>query len=170
MCKNFERLKKLFNYKYISDEEFIEIIDRLLSRYARSAEKYNGKIIRNITFFKARYISGRTAADIAAEYNTSSTAVEQISNKVCWYIYNLDLGKYYRNKPDEGIIHIEELDPDRIDRSEFDTRTYNVLIRAGYTKKSEVKEVLKNDPDKIKGLRNLGTKSFEALCNKLKEA
>jgi DNA-directed RNA polymerase alpha subunit len=67
------------------------------------------------------------------------------------------------------VVHADP-DPDLLENQGLDTRTYNALIRAGYERVSEVKEMLKNDPDKIKGLRNLGKKSFEALCNKLKEA
>ena len=165
---NFEDLKKLLgmSYNYNSDKEFIAIIDKLLLLYSRRVEKYRAKSDRNIAIFKARYINCRTTVDIAAEYGISSTAVDQISRKVRWHIYNMYVHEMWKPRT---VVQLEP-DPDLLENQGLDTRTYNALRLAGYERVSEVKEVMKKDPDKIKGIRNLGKKSFEALCDKLKEA
>jgi DNA-directed RNA polymerase alpha subunit len=59
------------------------------------------------------------------------------------------------------------MDYDKLENLQLETRTYNVLMREGYTKIYEVVDDLENHPDKIKNLRNLGNKSFEDLVNKI---
>ena len=165
---NFEDLKKEFGleYNYNSDKEFITIIDKLLLLYSRRVEKYHAKSDRNTDIFKARYINCRTTVDIAAEYGISSTAVDQISRKVRWHIYHMYVHEMWKPRT---VVRVEP-DPDLLRNWELDTRTYQALVRAGYERVSEVKEVMKKDPDKIKGIKNLGKKSFKALCDKLEEA
>ncbi len=176
--KNIEKLKNFINFYLVaylnvcytnytnSDEDAVNCVNHILNEMLNNQHLYhsNHKISRNIEIFRERYFKGKTYKEISLEYGISQNMVRIVCKKTMrritefsFILKNEEIRKKYPPK----------MDYDKLENLQLETRTYNVLMREGYTKIYEVVDDLENHPDKIKNLRNLGNKSFEDLVNKI---